>query len=731
MKPKKFIAILTLFFSSCTAAYLIGQNIVLPLTHDNNMMIEETEEGLRDGTVEFSFVDNFNQLVFHGKKKTSKDDIPWGSTIAKIEDDTTGTSIMMLQGTGMSIDYEVTGEESIQWLYNIHPWVAESSDGMTLYVKIYVNDNDIPSLRRSYIVNPDDMYVPVDLPLSEFKDQNIKIDFTTDNGWAGDSVGDWLVLSKLNIISLDSDLPVQKTNNNDYWISAHYFSDSWPANMWDSEFETIDMDLQQIKSDGFNSIILLIPWRQFQPNIGKTNLYNKNMFEKLDIIMQKADEHDLGVIFRIGYTWDYYQNRGHDDILERYENIINDPITMNAWLEYIERIYAVASNHESFWGGFICWEDFWNLTAKAKTISGNNSDSLNYSKQIGFSKYMITNYELSEIRKLFHDSNIYAEEDIYIPTEDQFAFQLFYDFYDSFLNNLLVQSQTTFPNLSMEVRVDDDLVVDEEGNNCYYSHSNTYLCNSSDYTTIMYGIPIGFENHGGKVTWKEALQKTEHVLEKVSQGTQGKRIFIDQFLYYDNTQEFRHNAQLIEDQIDNYLLESSTLLQKYTKGYGVWPYKDCYADAIANGCFSDELNGWNVDGNVKIKEIDGNNKCLLLDGAKITQNTESKVANSNNQITCKFDALLIDTEFTVTLSLNGEEKSVSVKSNGEYFVEFEGTEWGDLTISVDGEGFIDNVKLYNFCQQGLLYSVNGKEGKLIDVMRKLNIDMAKKMNKEK
>lgn len=730
MNHKKSIAILTAFFSSCTAAYLIGQNVVLPLTHNDYTMTDETEVILRNGSVEFSFTDNFNQLLFHGKKAVNKDDIPWGSTIAKIEDDTAGTSIMMLQGTGMSIDYKVTGEESIQWLYNIHPWVANSSDGMTLYVKIYVNNSNTASLRRSYIVNPEDTYVPVELSLSEFKNQDIKIAFTTDNGWHGDSVGDWLVLSKLNIVSFDTELPVQKTHDNNYWISAHYFSDSWPANLWDNEFETIDMDLQQIKSDGFNSIILLIPWRQFQPQIGQSNLYNKDMFEKLEMILRKADEHDLGVIFRIGYTWDYYQNRGHDDILERYENILYDSQTMDAWLEYIEKIYAVAYNHESFWGGFICWEDFWNLIEKAKSIAGNNENSIKFAEQIGFSKYLMANYKLSDIRNLFHDSKIYAEEDIYIPTEDQYPFQLFYDFYDSFLNNLLTQSQTSFPNLSMEVRIDDDLVTDTEGNTKYYSHENTYLCNGSDYTTIMYGIPIGFENQGEKVTWKEALLKTEEILEKVHQGAQNKKIFIDQFLYYDNTLKFSHNAQLIDDQIDNYLLGSSKLLQKYTKGYGIWPYKDCYADAISNGCFSDDLNGWNVNGTAKIKKVDGNNKCLLLNGAEITQNTEGKVANSNNQITCKFDALLVDTEFTVILSLNGEEKTVSVKSNGEYFVEFEGAEWGDLTISVDGEGFIDNVKLYNFCQQGLLYSADGKEGELIDVMRRLNMNMTEKMNKE-
>lgn len=721
MKSKRLIAIFLCFFLSCTAAYLIGQNIVLPLTHKDDISVQENDKEITGESIAFSFVDNFDNLYFEGKRDVSKEENPWGSTIAKIEDDSIGTSIMMVQDTGMSIDYHVKGNESISWLYNIHPWVSEASDGMSLYVRIYMKDSDMPILRRSYMVEPNDNYVSAELPLNEYKDKDIVISFSTDNGGNGDSAGDWLVLNKLNISSSETEILARE--NTDYWISAHYFADSWPANMWDGEFENIDKDLQRICDDGFNSIILVIPWRQFQPVIGKTNAYNKNAYDKLDMILSKADEYNLGVIFRVGYTWDYYQNRGHGDILERYENIVNDSQTMDAWLEYVERLYAVADKHESFWGGFICWEDFWNLTSKAKTVSGKKEESSLLAQNIGFSKYVIDNYEISDIRKMFDDNKIYSEEDIYIPEQDKYAFRIFYEFYDLFLNELLLYSQTAFPNLSMEVRVDDDFVVNENGENRYYSHENTYLCNGSDYTTIMYGIPIGFENRGERVTWEAALGKTEEALEKVKRGAQGKKIFIDQFLYYDNTQEFSHNAQLIREQIDDYLLGAPALLKQFTKGYGVWPYKDCYSDAIANGSFSDNLNGWIVEGDAEIKKVQGNNKCLLVNGAVIKQDTDGKVADNENQLTCKFDAQLIESEFIVKVSLNGEVREVLIDTDGEYFVEFDGNKWGDLTISVDGEGFIDNVKVYNFCQQGLLYDAHGREGELIDTMRSLNSKM--------
>lgn len=719
MKSKKFIAILASFLLSCTAAYLIGQNVVLPLTQKDDTSVKESNDGLRSGTIEFSFTDSFDTLSFTGKRVVDTSSIPWGNTIAKIEDDTVGTSIMMVQGTGLSVDYHVVGNESVHFFSNIHPWVSESSDGMSLYLRVYENDNEIPSIRRTYIIQPEDEQIEIELPLNEFEGQDIRLSFFADNGGNGDSSGDWLVLSEFNIVSYNMEIPVQSYND-DYWISAHYFADLWPANMWDSEFKNIDDDLLQIKSDGFNSIILLIPWRQFQPNIGKTNTYNKAVLEKLDLIMKKADEYGLGVILRIGYTWDYYQNRGNDEIIERYENIVNDAQTMNAWLEYVERIYALASMHDSLWGGFICWEDFWNMTTKMKTISGNNEDSLKYAQSIGFGKYVADNYEIPDIRKLYADDKIYSEEDIYIPAEDKQAFKLFYDYYDDFLNRLLSFSQTAFPNLSMEVRVDDDLIVNEKNETLYYTHENTYLCEGSDYTTIMYGIPIGFDNNGQKVTWEEANEKTGNILEKVKRGAGDKKIFIDQFLYYDNTQAYSHNVQLIDDQIDDYLRNSESILKKYTRGYGVWVYKDYYVDTIANGCFAEGLDGWISVGDAAVKKIDGNNKCLLVDGAEIKQNTEGKATDREGVITCSFNGTLIESAFTLNISLNGEKKELVIDADGTYSVEFEGSDWGDLTLSVVGEGFIDDVKLYNFCQKGLLYDVNGTKSDLVSEIKDLN-----------
>ena len=47
--------------------------------------------------------------------------------------------------------------------------------------------------------------------------------------------------------------------------SATYYSDDWVINFWNSESVHMEEELARIAADGFNSIILAVPWREFQP----------------------------------------------------------------------------------------------------------------------------------------------------------------------------------------------------------------------------------------------------------------------------------------------------------------------------------------------------------------------------------------------------------------------------------------------------------------------------------
>lgn len=167
-----------------------------------------------------------------------------------------------------------------------------------------------------------------------------------------------------------------------YLKSATYYSDDWIINFWNSESKNMDAELAQIRKDGFNNIILVVPWREFQPGTSPCT-YNDYAWEKLDRVMEAAAAQNLSVMLRVGYTWDY---AGKDNVLERYKKLMYDESTRNAWMEYVSRLHERALAHENFCGGFLTWEDFWNYTDSSASV-GRTKEGKYQAQLIGYSDY--------------------------------------------------------------------------------------------------------------------------------------------------------------------------------------------------------------------------------------------------------------------------------------------------------------------------------------------------------
>ncbi len=94
---------------------------------------------------------------------------------------------------------------------------------------------------------------------------------------------------------------------------------------------------------------------------------------------------------------------------------------------------------------------------------------------------------------------------IFLPGKD-YAFKLFYDFYDDFLNDLLEDTQKVFPGLSMEVRLDVDPVSAQDGNGeTGASHYGTFQCGNAEYTSLMYSVSMG-HGFGNVLSAEEAIK---------------------------------------------------------------------------------------------------------------------------------------------------------------------------------------------------------------------------------
>ena len=495
----------------------------------------------------------------------------------------------------------------------------------------------------------------------------------------------------------------------EYTRAAYFFSDSWPVNFWNSEFAHLDQELEQIHSDGFDSIILVIPWREFQPGISPVS-YNDYPFARLDAVMRAAQRHGLGVWVRLGYIWDYY-NDANDHILERYITIFQETSSRSAWVDYCKTLYAALSRHDNFRGGFLTWEDFWDLLYVCDIE--NQQYRVTFAKTLGFQQFVREKYGLHGYNTSFA-TEYPSLEDIPIPMRSEAAMEAMFHFWDGKLIALLEECQAVFPGLSMEVRLDADAVA----NGKIIYHHSTWPCGNAAYTAAMYAIPMGFENKGEFVSAREALAHTKYILADIMKHNGEKPVFAEQFLFTDNVPTFSHNARIWADEVGSYLQQLAPVLRETTCGYGIWTYRDYEKNMLYNGQFALAGRGWKSKG----KPVFADNACRMRSGDAIIQHIpHSRDYNNTTISTVHFDVVACRTESVVTLNAGIHTKTKTIKSTGTYTVDLTRAEDFDFTIFIEkGDITIDNVVMRSGVQEGKLYDVANRPLEHIDNIRMLN-----------
>lgn len=664
----------------------------------------------------WNLLDNLDSPAVQISGWMARDDYPYGYNVGKIEDEEVGKTILITPET--SIDIRGTTSEELSKLtvcYEIHPWVAASSDGALLNIELLGERQE----KQRYIYEVTAETQTQTISLEEYVGCDtfqIKVYVTNADGNNADC--DWVILKEFYIRGgLVFDPEQAKFSKEGYVKSATYFADEWPINFWNSEMDHIDSDFQQIKNDGFESIILCIPWREFQPQISPIQ-YNNYAFQKLDDVMKKADNWELGVYVRIGYLWDYY-NDETDDVIDRYCRLMGDAAVQNAWYDYVGKLYETLKKYPKFRGGFLTWEDFYNNLG----VCDQTDHKLRIQNALlyGYQNWVAMNYTLAEYNDKYLTSYTSYEE-IPIPSRKESSMQSMYAFYDTFLNTILLNSQEKFPDLSMEVRLDWDVYYNNDGSMDYYTHTDTFPCMNSSFTTIMYGIPMGFENKGERVSHKEALQKTEYILKQFKQQNGGKPIYIDQFIFADNTPAFKNDAQIKDNELNDYLTNVSEILMKYSEGYGIWTYRNYCANMLFNSQFALLDNRWNPKGDVFFEEQNFTNVCTLNIGGSISQIVPA-IRNhfDNDTYTLEFEVTNLNTPGEIVVTFGNDKQTIHISEKGTYKLNFSKNSSFDLSIEASSSFLsIDNLKLYSQIQQGFLYDTNNTALNCIEGIRALN-----------
>ncbi len=509
-----------------------------------------------------------------------------------------------------------------------------------------------------------------------------------------------------------------KPQEPDMWKSVTYVSDAWVVNFWNTESDHMEEELAQMAADGFNSIILVIPWREFQPGTSPVS-YNPYAFEKLERVMAAAQGQGLWVQARIGYTWDYY---AQESSASRFGDLLWDGQLQEAWLDYAGKLYQALSSHDNFSGAFLTWEDFWNYVEDAPIRFAPSPAGVREAERTGFQDYLKSRYTLDMLNSYFNPEAPFSDYgSVYIPGKDSPAFKLFYEFYDDFLIRLLRDTQQVFPDLSMEVRLDMDTVEGLDGTKAAVTHFSTFPCGDAPYTSLMYSVSMGF-GQDKLLTAKEAVAMMEDRLDEVKAYNQGKPIFIDQLLYMDITPGFERNAQLYPEERNGYLAALPDILRKYTNGYGIWTYRNYANNCLYNSQFALGEKGWDCLRS-QVVERGGSRQMRLQSGGRITQSLALRnIGRAGNASHLRFTAGS-DKPAALTISLGPVEKRVQVQGKKQYDLDFGMLDYSKLAFRADGEVYLDNIYLYDFVQDGQLYGQDGEELGCLKGVRELNREL--------
>lgn len=503
-----------------------------------------------------------------------------------------------------------------------------------------------------------------------------------------------------------------------YLKAATYVSDAWVINFWNTESDHMEEELARIAADGFNSIILVVPWREFQPQTNPI-VYNSYAFQKFYRVMQAAQDHGLWVQLRVGYTWDYYNQEGYNT---RFRELLENPSERQAWLAYVARMYQTASRYPNFYGGFITWEDFWNFMEDAPAF-GTGDASVAEAEKIGFQSYLKEHYSLEEVNEAFlPETPFTGYNQVYIPKRNSLGYKLFFEYYDDLLTGLLKDAQKVFPDLSMEVRLDVDPVDNGAGGKVGAPHFSTFPCGDSSYTSLMYSVSMG-QSFGAEISAASAAQMMAEKLDEVRSYNGGKPIFIDQLLYMDNTEGFEDNARLAPGERSTFLTVIPQVLRGRTNGYGIWSYRNYTNNPLYNCQFMLGSRGWETS-NAWVEERSGSRQMRLENGGRAAQQFGGRMTGKETHDNHVRFTAESDEPVTVVVSIGADSQSVEVNGRGQYDLNFGKVRSSTVSFSAQGgRAYIDNVQVYNFIQDGQLYDLDGQELSCIGAMRALNSQM--------
>lgn len=378
-----------------------------------------------------------------------------------------------------------------------------------------------------------------------------------------------------------------------YLKAVTYFGDAWPLNYWNSDIGRASGDFEQIKSDGFNAIILVVPWGEFQPGL-KPVRFNEDAYERLRKVCSLAKQAGLHVHMRVSYQHDMYPGVELASPA-RFDMLLAGSDFIPAWEQYLARVAEVSRDCAS--GAFISWEDFWHATASMAAPMEPEA-AVEMSRRMGFDAWIKTHADAAYRERyalVFKRYGAYP-----VPSRASSDFRMVYQWFDDrLMQHLMPVLARSLPRASIEARVDDDPIFEGGKIVQWYSHAQTYQVPSSSYLMTYWAPAMGAQNRSDRESAKKVIERFSYINQKISERTKN-RIVIGQFLFQDNTPSASRNTVINPVELPDFLRMVAGPMLNQTAGYALWGARDYEASVLFNGFFSLGELGWVLKGGARV-----------------------------------------------------------------------------------------------------------------------------------
>ena len=504
--------------------------------------------------------------------------------------------------------------------------------------------------------------------------------------------------------------------------AAHYFADAWPITFW-QEFEAahVESDIQRIKRDGFNTVILAVPWLGFETDFStQMTKSDPRLYDRLDFLLRKFSEAGMKYILRVGYSHDFTPGLDKDPV-QLCLDLYAENRTLIQWKSYLRKLKRVTNQHREALGGIlVSWEDFWCVHAIFPHKTEDRRRQV--AAELRYGQWLMTQDQ--DIVRLLMGENEIPYDQLAIPKKDEPSYYFYMKFTREILDErILPATQSVFPQAAMEIRVDRDPVESHQGK--IWIENNLFLDEKNRRGT--YWAPFwGARNEAEQLTTDQALANIKNFLTYVSADGTATNHLIDQFNFYDNTPHYPNHAHISVSSVPAFLERVAPLIKQYSAGYGVWAYQDYVDNVLYNASFEFDLNGWATQGDVGLLKGVGENRLSLKKGSRIAQRFQP---GKRFMLDWVYEELTFcfcsDTEGEAVISESGEtlvEVDVMPGQNCHVLdaLPITGKKEARFGIQAVSDLVIDDLKLYGFVQSLGLYDEFGQPGNFLEATRRLN-----------